>query len=143
MKDAVQNEAKSYYVLFRYAPTLLDKDVKCFEDLYQYKVFESKRKLYTEDYCANWLFEKKVSKAVTMLLEHLDDGVMNDMYQEYAKKAKEDPKYIKHFLLLKEVLFSDSSVEDELISILKGTTIEKTDRMEALENFNEDEGDFE
>ena len=112
------NKAKSYYIVWRYAPHLLPKEnIVTFEDLHNtYQFFTPGM---NERLCENWLSEAKVQTAVKWLLKRLHQQKMINLYNTYYAKALEDTQAFKAFVDFSDK-FLATEKESELLSIING-----------------------
>lgn len=80
-------EYKAIYLLWKYAPCLLPKEYKTFNELRDnYKMFPNG---ITESQASKWLLEESVQKAEIYILDRLHQAKMVTLYNVFFKQALE------------------------------------------------------
>ena len=121
VKEMLSSDAKMYYIFWVYYPEYLSKEIKSFDELKAtYKVFTAG---VTEDIARRWLSETAVQTAIKYVLERIHQSKMIELYSIYFEKSKTDTNAFKAFIEFSEKFF-EGKKEDELMSILKGVSIE-------------------
>lgn len=120
------NKAKSYYIVWRFAPHLLPKEnIVTFENLHNtYKFFTEGM---NERLCENWLSEAKVQAAVKWLLKRLHQQKMINLYNTYYEKAQNDTQAFKAFIEFSDK-FLATEKESELLSIINGLDFSESEK---------------
>lgn len=116
LHEMLPTQTKVYFIVWKYAPTLLPKKVDTFEELTtEYKGFT---KGMDEAQCERWLAEESVQAAVKYLLKRMHAQKLVELYEIYFDKAKEDVQAFQAFSKFSEKFFEDDG-EDELRAVLK------------------------
>lgn len=136
LKSLVKSDSKIYWILWKYAPTLLEKHgIKTFKELTDtYSVFTPGM---TEDHCENWQYEKNVQTAIKWLYERMHQQKMLELYDAYYEKAKEDTQAFKAFIDFSDRFFT-SKGEDELLGIIQKANISDNDETDESFNFEKE-----
>lgn len=136
LKSLVKSDSKIYWILWKYAPTLLEKHgIKTFKELTDtYSVFTPGM---TEDHCKNWQYEKNVQTAIKWLYERMHQQKMLELYDAYYEKAKEDTQAFKAFIDFSDRFFT-SKGEDELLGIIQKANISDNDETDESFNFEKE-----
>jgi len=114
-------QVKVYYIVWKYAPSLLPKKIDTFEELVEeYKGFT---KGMDEAQCERWLAEESVQTAVKYLLKRMHNQKLVELYEIYFDKAKEDVQAFQAFSKFSEKFFEDDG-EDELRAMLKDVELD-------------------
>lgn len=110
LKDIVGTDTKVYYIMFKYCPEYLPKQIKTFKDLTEYyAVFTDK---ITEEVCEKYLFEENCQVAITWLLKRLHHKKMVELYNLYFEKAKDDVQSFRAFQDFSKEFFKESKQSD-------------------------------
>ena len=116
LHEMLPTQVKVYYIVWKYAPSLLPKKIDTFEELVEeYKGFT---KGMDEAQCERWLAEESVQAAVKYLLKRMHAQKLVELYEIYFDKAKEDVQAFQAFSKFSEKFFEDDG-EDELRAVLK------------------------
>ena len=116
LHEMLPTQVKVYYIVWKYAPSLLPKKIDTFEELVEeYKGFT---KGMDEAQCERWLAEESVQTAVKYLLKRMHNQKLVELYEIYFDKAKEDVQAFQAFSKFSEKFFEDDG-EDELRAVLK------------------------
>lgn len=116
LHEMLPTQVKVYYIVWKYAPSLLPKKIDTFEELVEeYKGFT---KGMDEAQCERWLAEESVQTAVKYLLKRMHAQKLVELYEIYFDKAKEDVQAFQAFSKFSEKFFEDDG-EDELHAVLK------------------------
>ena len=116
LHEMLPTQVKVYYIVWKYAPSLLPKKIDTFEELAEeYKGFT---KGMDEAQCERWLAEESVQTAVKYLLKRMHAQKLVELYEIYFDKAKEDVQAFQAFSKFSEKFFEDDG-EDELRAVLK------------------------
>lgn len=116
LHEMLPTQVKVYYIVWKYAPSLLPKKIDTFEELTEeYKGFT---KGMDEAQCERWLAEESVQAAVKYLLKRMHAQKLVELYEIYFDKAKEDVQAFQAFSKFSEKFFEDDG-EDELRAVLK------------------------
>lgn len=116
LHEMLPTQVKVYYIVWKYAPSLLPKKIDTFEELVEeYKGFT---KGMNEAQCERWLAEESVQTAVKYLLKRMHNQKLVELYEIYFDKAKEDVQAFQAFSKFSEKFFEDDG-EDELRAVLK------------------------
>ncbi len=116
LHEMLPTQVKVYYIVWKYAPSLLPKKIDTFEELVEeYKGFT---KGMDEAQCERWLAEESVQTAVKYLLKRMHNQKLVELYEIYFDKAKEDVQAFQAFSKFSEKFFEDDG-EDELHAVLK------------------------
>lgn len=126
LKEITRSDAETYYILWKYAPTLLPQNekIKSFEDLTStYKNLENR----TEQSFEKALFKEDVQNAIKFLLKRLDGKRDIDLLNKYYELAMGgDVQALKAYLGFKKSFFADDET-NELKSILNGVNLDIDD----------------
>ena len=117
LKEMLKTDAKTYFILWKYAPDFLpcDKKVETFEELTDtYKCFKT---THTELSCNKWLIEGIVQTSIKWLLNKTHNIRMTELYHDYFDKAKEDVQSFKAFCDFSDKFFATEK-DSELLAIL-------------------------
>lgn len=118
LKEMVPTQVKVYYIIWKYAPHLLEREVNSFEELVtEYKGFTEGM---DEAHCERWLTEESVQKAVKYLLKRMHAQKLIELYQIYFENAKKDVQSFQAFVKFSDKFFEEDG-EDELRTILNET----------------------
>lgn len=121
LHEMLPTQVKVYYIVWKYAPSLLPKKIDTFEELVEeYKGFT---KGMDEAQCERWLAEESVQTAVKYLLKRMHAQKLVELYEIYFDKAKEDVQAFQAFSKFSEKFFEDDG-EDELRAVLKGVKLD-------------------
>ena len=124
LHEMLPTQTKVYFIVWKYAPTLLPKKVDTFEELTtEYKGFT---KGMDEAQCERWLAEESVQAAVKYLLKRMHAQKLVELYEIYFDKAKEDVQAFQAFSKFSEKFFEDDG-EDELRAVLKEVRLDDTE----------------
>lgn len=124
LHEMLPTQTKVYFIVWKYAPTLLPKKVDTFEELTtEYKGFT---KGMDEAQCERWLTEESVQAAVKYLLKRMHAQKLVELYEIYFDKAKEDVQAFQAFSKFSEKFFEDDG-EDELRAVLKEVRLDDTE----------------
>lgn len=116
LKDMLGSDSKVYFILWKYAPHLMPKEIDTFEDLTKtYKTFRG----INEKRAINWLAEENVQTAVKWLMNRLHQQKMIELYNLYYEKAKEDTQAFKAFIDFSDRFFANNQ-DNELLAMLRG-----------------------
>lgn len=126
LKTKMQNictDYKAIYLWWKYAPELLPKGIKTFEDLQsRYQKFPK----VTEQEAELWLYEKPVQDSLKELLKSQHTKKMMELYNIYFEKAKTDVQAFKAFIDFSSAFFADEK-DSELEMLLKGIKLKDLD----------------
>ena len=121
LHEMLPTQVKVYYIVWKYAPSLLPKKIDTFEELVEeYKGFT---KGMDEAQCERWLAEESVQTAVKYLLTRMHNQKLVELYEIYFDKAKEDVQAFQAFSKFSEKFFEDDG-EDELRAMLKDVELD-------------------
>ena len=121
LHEMLPTQVKVYYIVWKYAPSLLPKKIDTFEELVEeYKGFT---KGMDEAQCERWLAEESVQTAVKYLLKRMHAQKLVELYEIYFDKAKEDVQAFQAFSKFSEKFFEDDG-EDELRAMLKDVELD-------------------
>ena len=121
LHEMLPTQVKVYYIVWKYAPSLLPKKIDTFEELVEeYKGFT---KGMDEAQCERWLAEESVQTAVKYLLKRMHNQKLVELYEIYFDKAKEDVQAFQAFSKFSEKFFEDDG-EDELRAMLKDVELD-------------------
>lgn len=125
LKEITKSDDVAYYIVFRYAPELLEKEIKTYEDLQAtYTHFENR----SEKNLEKLLFKESSQKAIKFILKRIDtsrDIKLLNKYYELAEGG--DVQALKAYMEFKKSFFSDDNETDELKSLLRGATLTSKD----------------
>lgn len=120
LNEMLPSQAKVYYIMWKYAPNLLQQKIDSFDALTEtYKVFT---KGMDEAHCERWLVEESVQAAVKYLLKRVHGQKLIELYEIYFENAKKDVNSFKAFVDFSEKFFEQDG-ESEVLSILKNVDI--------------------
>jgi hypothetical protein len=128
LKEMLKQDAKTYFILWKYAPDFLpcEKKVETFEDLTAtYKCFKA---THTYESCQKWLIEGVVQTSIKWLLKKTHTIKMTELYHEYFNKAKEDVQSFKAFVDFSEDFFATEK-DSELLALLSDISAEDLEGM--------------
>lgn len=121
--EITKKDVKALYVLFRYAPELLNKPEarESFEGLKEaYASFKG----IEEDTCIKWLTEDDgVQKAIKHLIKKQHPLKMANLYKTYLEKSENNVQAFKAFNEFCKTYFTDNT-ESELLDLLQGIDVE-------------------
>lgn len=125
LKEITKSDDVAYYIVFRYAPELLEKEIKTYKDLQAaYTHFENR----SEKNLEKLLFKESSQKAIKFILKRIDtsrDIKLLNKYYELAEGG--DVQALKAYMEFKKSFFSDDNETDELKSLLQGATLTSKD----------------
>ena len=121
LKEKVGNDHTAYWILWKYAPDLLPKRCKTFEELRENYTAIRNSDIKETD-CDKYLYYERVQNAVKWLLNKQRGARMIELYNLWFEAAKTDAGALKEFLKLQDEFFKNDEIS-ELESILKKSAI--------------------
>ncbi|MBR1373449.1 hypothetical protein IJ556_03250 [bacterium] len=121
LKEITTSDDVAYYIVFKYAPELLEKDnIKTYEDLQAaYARFGSR----DEKNMDKLMYKESSQKAIKYLLKRLDTSRDITLLNKYYKLAEGgDVKALEAYLKFKTAFFADKDETDELKELLRGAS---------------------
>lgn len=124
LKGITHSDAEAYYIVWKYAPELFDKEYKTFDELKDaYKNFASR----TETSLEKAELKEDVQAAIKYLLKRLDGKRDIQLLNKYYQKAMDgDVQALKAYMEFKKSFFADDEI-NELKSILDGANATVSD----------------
>lgn len=130
LKEITTSDDVAYYIVFKYAPELLEKDdIKTYKDLQTaYARFGNR----DEKNMDKLMYKESSQKAIKYLLKRLDTSRDITLLNKYYKLAEGgDVKALEAYLKFKVAFFADNEESDELKELLRGaSTTTKDDDFE-------------
>lgn len=137
LKEMVRTDTKVYWILWKFAPELIntEEEIKTYKDLQ--KAFVCFRHL-DEATVNKYIYNEGVQNAIKWLLKRQDGVKMIELYNLYYEKAKTDVQAFKALIDFKKEFFAESE-QNELVSILNGVNIQNNDDEDDSDDFIMDE----
>ncbi len=122
LKEITKSDDIAYYIVYLYAPELLDKDnIHSYSDLQAAYVHFEKR---DEKNLKKLLYKESSQKAIKYLLKRIDTSRDIELLNKYYELSKSgDVQALKAYIDFKRAFFADNSETDELKSLLQGATL--------------------
>ena len=126
LKEITTSEDVAYYIAYKYAPDILEKDnIKTFADSQAaYVRFQNR----DEKNMDKLLYKESSQKAIKYLLKRLDTSRDITLLNKYYKLAEGgDVKALEAYLKFKTAFFADDNDTDELKELLRGASTSSKD----------------
>lgn len=116
LKEIVKSDTEMYWILWKYAPELLNKKVNSFDELKEAYVAFADR---TEEQCEKYIYREDVQAGIKYVLRSMDTKRDIELYNKYYELSMSgDVQALKAYMSFKKSFFSDGSA-DELTRLLK------------------------
>lgn len=125
LKDMVRTDSKVYWILWKFAPELLntESELKTYKDLQNKFVCFQK---LDENTVNRYIYNEAVQNAIKWLLKRQDGVRMIELYNIYYERAKTDVQAFKALIDFKKEFFAGNE-QSELVKILNGVKIQSND----------------